>query len=669
MDIQASSSKKISSFTWKKLIRFIDLKEHIHSDMETCLNSLVGAARVSSLEKVFPAVHNAFGRHYKLEPFIKHLYFPKTFEHPHFNIQQLPIEGSEIPNSYVNSVYIFSLLQCKTLLEFAKAYCRIITYQQCDILKYYVEWAVTNFNLSPLHCNSASSFSMEAALAVTGAKGEHLLDGETLKWILSGIKASLSFSNVKIANANNERIGNYDSVQPRSFLIDLDLNGAYAAAASMNLCEGECSWMSQSEIDTLSISDLEEEGEYSFILEVDISCPNHLMDYHNDLPPAVVRRNVRFEELSPNQKQQANAIKSIKANSEEKLVLDLHPKNNYIIYHKLLKLYIQHGIQLNKVHRVLRFQASPFLKSYMLKVMDLRKEAHLQDNKFIKNICKLMCNSIYGKFISNTGGYTDIKLCSSKIECINLAAKASFKDITILSNTCSLFHMSQGTVYYPYNVINAFLILENCKYMVYKGFYRFREHFNYNVQLVAGETDSLKMKILDPNNNFIIKMKELTDIIDFSFLPPAHELYNNKISCEMGKWKVESLNIAEYVSLKSKVFSYIAFCDQCKTQFSEGCDFCKYYSNRKIGAAGVKKSVQNVLSHEFYKQLLFTNSSVKVPSNEETIHLSSLDTRRYFYPSGESLALGHYRITDNGETSDEVSSEMAINDDCRGPQF
>jgi hypothetical protein len=59
-------------------------------------------------------------------------------------------------------------------------------------------------------------------------------------------------------------------------------------------------------------------------------------------------------------------------------------------------------------------------------------------------------------------------------------------------------------VYHSYNILKSFLILENCKDLVCKGFDKFRSHFGGNVKLLAGETDSLRVQIYDPDSNFLV---------------------------------------------------------------------------------------------------------------------------------------------------------------------
>ena len=43
----------------------------------------------------------------------------------------------------------------------------------------------------------------------------------------------------------------------------------------------------------------------------------------------------------------------------------LHTKKNYVLYIENLNLYLSLGVKLGKVHRVLEFDQSPFLKDYI----------------------------------------------------------------------------------------------------------------------------------------------------------------------------------------------------------------------------------------------------------------------------------------------------------------
>ena len=49
----------------------------------------------------------------------------------------------------------------------------------------------------------------------------------------------------------------------------------------------------------------------------------------------------------------------------EKLCLTLMNKKNYICHYRNLKFYLEKGMKLKKVHRVLQFNQSPWIRDYI----------------------------------------------------------------------------------------------------------------------------------------------------------------------------------------------------------------------------------------------------------------------------------------------------------------
>ena len=76
------------------------------------------------------------------------------------------------------------------------------------------------------------------------------------------------------------------------------------------------------------------------------------------------------------------------------LVPNLRHKINYIIHYRNLKLYLELGLHLTKVHRVLLFDQLPWLKNYI----NFNTRQHTAaKNDFEKDLFKLMNNAVFGK--------------------------------------------------------------------------------------------------------------------------------------------------------------------------------------------------------------------------------------------------------------------------------
>ena len=75
------------------------------------------------------------------------------------------------------------------------------------------------------------------------------------------------------------------------------------------------------------------------------------------------------KELHENHNELAFLMERMKIGRVEKLVPNLKDKKGYMVHIKALDQALKHGLKLKKVHRVIEFQQSKWMKAYiMLKV-------------------------------------------------------------------------------------------------------------------------------------------------------------------------------------------------------------------------------------------------------------------------------------------------------------
>ena len=82
----------------------------------------------------------------------------------------------------------------------------------------------------------------------------------------------------------------------------------------------------------------------------------------------------------------------------KKLIPNLGHKNNYVIHYKSLHLYLSLEIKLTKIHRVLKFKQSDWMKIHIYFNTEKRTNAA---NSFKKDFLKRMINNAYGKTMGN----------------------------------------------------------------------------------------------------------------------------------------------------------------------------------------------------------------------------------------------------------------------------
>ena len=76
----------------------------------------------------------------------------------------------------------------------------------------------------------------------------------------------------------------------------------------------------------------------------------------------------------------------------KKLILNLGNKRKYKFHYQNIKLYLNVGLQLKKIHRILEFKQEPFLKPYIKHNTDFRREAEKESKKgkcLIKKQCHI----------------------------------------------------------------------------------------------------------------------------------------------------------------------------------------------------------------------------------------------------------------------------------------
>ena len=100
----------------------------------------------------------------------------------------------------------------------------------------------------------------------------------------------------------------------------------------------------------------------------------------------------------------------MKINKCNKLVCNLHDKENHVVHIGALKQALKHDLRLKKIHRVIQFNQEAWLKKYIDMNIELRKQAK---NDFEKDFFKQMVNAVLGKTMENVRKHKDIKLVTT----------------------------------------------------------------------------------------------------------------------------------------------------------------------------------------------------------------------------------------------------------------
>ena len=165
-----------------------------------------------------------------------------------------------------------------------------------------------------------------------------------------------------------------------------------------------------------------------YILEVDFEYSDELHNSHNDYPLAPEKLAVFYKMLLDYCKEIADKY-GIRVSDVKKLIPNLGNKTKYVLHYKDLQLYLSFRIKLTKIHRVLKFKQSDWMKKYIDVNTEKRKNAA---NSFEKDFFKLMSNSAYGKTMENLQKRSKVRMVTNEKKFLNTLASQHTLLIKIL---------------------------------------------------------------------------------------------------------------------------------------------------------------------------------------------------------------------------------------------
>ena len=108
-----------------------------------------------------------------------------------------------------------------------------------------------------------------------------------------------------------------------------------------------------------------------YFLEVDLEYFDKLHELHNNYPLAPEKPAVSSDMLSKYCKKNADKYE-IKVSDVKKIIPNLGNKTSNVVHYRNLQLYLPLGIKLTKIHKVLEFKQSDWIKN--ISILTLKKE-------------------------------------------------------------------------------------------------------------------------------------------------------------------------------------------------------------------------------------------------------------------------------------------------------
>ncbi|KAM7358527.1 uncharacterized protein ACRADG_003468 isoform 2-T2 [Cochliomyia hominivorax] len=538
---------------------------------------------------------------------------------------------------YAHAEEVWNKFQCKTLEDYLMLYMKADVLLLADVFENLRKISQTVYGLDPSHFYTGSDFSWDAMLKTTNIKLDLITDLEIFKFIHSGLRGGITQCAQRHTIANNKYLADYNSTEPSKFLIHLEANNLNGWAMSQSLPESGFEWVK--DVENFSLDSIPDDSDVGYILEVDLKYPSELHDRDNDLPFCADKKNPPYCQ-------------------EKKLILDLYNKYNYIIYYKNLKQCLEHGLKLEKIHKILKFKQSPFLKTYI----SLNNSHHSKaKNPFEKYVFETLNNAVYDKTMETVDTNKVIHVIN-KWESVGkirgaraYIAKPEFHSCSIFDENMVAIELNKKHVLYNRPTYLRLAIQELSKLKMYD--------FHYNYMVRKYHTNA-KLNYID--NDFFIYTIDTNDFysdiikdIDERFDTSEYDIKNKfkiplKNANVLGMMKdvYNGRLLKEFVGLRAKMFS-LELEEMKKNKKFKADNICQNLSlsdykntlyNRQIyrGQMGISKSKL----HLIYKALL------------DEITLSYVDNKRYIcFNKENTLAWGHFREDIKIEKSDEDLSD------------
>ena len=137
------------------------------------------------------------------------------------------------------------------------------------------------------------------------------------------------------------------------------------------------------------ILDTSDDSDIGYFLEVDLRYPDSIKDKTEHFPFCPEKK------IDPNKYNDfMKKIKPKNYTKSKKLICDWTDKKKYLIHYKLLKLYVRHGMIVEKIHEFISYKQSKWLENYIS--FNTRKRNRAK-NDFEKDFFKLLVNAAFGK--------------------------------------------------------------------------------------------------------------------------------------------------------------------------------------------------------------------------------------------------------------------------------
>ncbi|KAL6419452.1 hypothetical protein ACFW04_011401 [Cataglyphis niger] len=530
------------------------------------------------------------------------------------------VSGSD----YERAIKVWERFRVQTLGEYSDLYLKTDVLLLADIFENFRDACMTSYGLDSAHYYTLPGYTWDAMLKYTGVRFELLTDIDMVMFVERGIRGGLSQCSNRYARANNKYLQLYNPLESSSYLMYFDVNNLYGWAMCQSLPYEDFRWIEDvSNVDLMSVMPNSPIG---YILEVDLAYPLKLHDSHADLPFCPTR------DKPPGKRQ-------------DKLLTTLYDKRRYVTHYRNLQQCVKHGLRVTRIHKILRFAQSPWLREYVELNTRLRINAK---NEFEKNMYKLMNNAVFGKTMENVRNHSDVRLATrwdGRYGAEAMIAKPNFHSRSVFAEDLIAVELRKLEIKFYKPIYVGMCILDISKSRLYEFHYEYMlPLYRDKREIMYTDTDSLIYRV--ECEDIYEDMKRDIDRFDTSDYAVNNvygmPLVNKRIPGLM-KDEYNGAIMTEFVGLKAKMYA-LRVDGKNETKKIKG-----------VKSAVVARTITfDDYAHCLRRDIEITREQSCLRSklhevytiSESKIALSPYDDKRYVVPeTTNTLPWGHYKIS------------------------
>ena len=228
-------------------------------------------------------------------------------------------------------------------------------------------------------------------------------------------------------------------------------------------------------------------------MEVDTNVPPHLREYFSDFPPLFATVDVPYQVIGDYMKQKIKELGKSKKDRIQ-LVSGLAAEK-ILLGTPAIQWYLDHGLEITKVHQVIEFRGRPILNRLVTKLTKTRRQATADGDTATANRKKLEGNSLFGKTLTDKDKHSRVSYVKGNDKVMFYHNKPRFKTSRVIDGEGEFYEVElhKSMLKHDTPIQLGKMILDVAKIRMCQWVYDFLGYYlkRDSYKLIQMDTDSM----------------------------------------------------------------------------------------------------------------------------------------------------------------------------------